>query len=159
MAYSFEQTYTTLDSNLLAAIFPNGDSDNVQDIIDATLLSNPNAEEKDILEALRDDANGTSPTISFSDVYRYTLAEISELNGSGDVVPSTSLTTDEHSVWQWINGAINVNSNDGSDFSDFIREYIAEQYSMRYGTTISGTAKRCHVLGFFYCHRNDISKP
>lgn len=56
MTYSFDQTYTALDTNLLAAIFssaPSGALDAVEDIIDDTLTGNPSATEKDILSAFK----------------------------------------------------------------------------------------------------------
>lgn len=39
------------------------------------------------------------------------------------------------SVWLWVSGARQVNADDSSYFSDFIRDYTTKQYELRYGTT------------------------
>ncbi len=93
------------------------------------------------LEALRAAGN-------YSDVYKYILFHTStfspvlsaytEVNLT-NVQSATPVSGVDDSVWLWTRGAYGVNSDDGSFFSDFIRDYTAEQHFLRYGTAIGST--------------------
>ncbi len=69
-------------------------------------------------------------------LYQYIFEQISDVDSNGNYIPKSTLTSEEQSAWLWVEGAIGVNSNDGEFFSDFIRDYTAEQYQIRYGQTL-----------------------
>lgn len=129
MAYSFDQAFVTLDFDITDQIFPFSSPDAL-DLIYDYAAANPNATEKDILEALHDDVTSNTPTISYADLYRYILAEISQLDAEGYLIPATGV---DKSSWLWVRGAIDVNSNADTYFAQFIRDYTQKQYEIRYG--------------------------
>lgn len=62
---------------------------------------------------------------NWTPVYNYIRSVITD-NGA----PKAGV---DKSVWQWFEGAVKVNSSDGSFFSDFIRDYSEQQQIIRYG--------------------------
>ncbi len=73
---------------------------------------------------------------SYYNVYSTIFDMISDIGPGSEKIPASTLTADEINVWLWLRGAMQVNANDGSYFSDFIREYTAEQYHLRTGETL-----------------------
>jgi hypothetical protein len=133
MAYSFDQVYVPLNSTLLGTL-----SLEVQAIIDGVVSHNSSATELDVLTALYDSAfNGGSPVVEPADIYKYILAEISDIDSNDQMIMGTSLAQADRSSWLWIRGAIGVNSDDGEYFSEFIRNYTNEQFSLREGSQLN----------------------
>lgn len=69
---------------------------------------------------------------NWTPVYNYIFEQITDNYGTANELPKTGV---DKSVWLWVQGATQVNADDGSYFSDFIRDYTTTQYELRYGTT------------------------
>lgn len=145
MAYSFNQTFTGLDSDVLS-VLPGSFSSAALDAIDVVTSNNQSATQKDVIQALYNDVENGTSGVQHEDLYLYVLAEISQytetevwtgnvLHIETSLAPKTSLEQDEQSAWLWVGGAFGVNSDDGGFFSEFIREQTAKQFELRYGTT------------------------
>lgn len=112
MSYNFneEMTLNLNNTNLSASAVT---------LITNYLTTYPGSSSKDILQALYSDVIGSSPTIVHTDLYQYVFEEISQDGGNGNLIPKSGV---DGSAWLWVRGAIQVNSDDGSGFSNFIRD-------------------------------------
>ena len=87
----------------------------------------------ELVSQAQDDALNSSVG-AYTPVYQYIFDLISEVDLSGNNVPSSALDQSEQSVW--LRGALQANADDGSYFSNFIRDYTQAQYTLRYGSTL-----------------------
>ncbi|MGB4058471.1 MAG: hypothetical protein WBK77_10355 [Alphaproteobacteria bacterium] len=72
---------------------------------------------------------------AYTPVYDYIFEAITDGYGTLFESPKDGV---ELSVWQWVNGARDVNTGTGF-FADFIRDYTKAQYELRYGESLSDT--------------------
>ena len=75
-----------------------------------------------------------NPQAAYTPVYDYIYSAISTTDINGHDIAESGV---DKSVWEWVKGARQVNADDGSYFSDFIRDYTSTQYELRYGQTLS----------------------
>lgn len=92
------------------------------------------------LEEMLDDAiNGI---INFHDVYDEVFEYITAGDPSGpNPVPGVDANGNpaDPYVWLWLQGARHINKGEG-EYSDFIREYTATQYEIRFGQPLPADA-------------------
>ena len=69
----------------------------------------------------------------FTPVYEYIFEQITDNYGTENATPKAGV---DKAVWLWVEGAIGVNANDGSFFSNYITDQTARQLELRYGTSL-----------------------
>lgn len=62
-------------------------------------------------------AQGTN---NYSPLYDYIFWSLSDNAGTGNETPKSNV---DKSVWLWVRGARHVNANDGTYFSNYIRDW------------------------------------
>lgn len=80
---------------------------------------------------------GNDPDHNYKPVYQYIFDQITDYTtieletGNYTVAaPKAGLEKSEQSVWIWGQGALGVNSNDNSFFSNYIREWTATEFML-----------------------------
>ena len=72
-----------------------------------------------------------SSTENYAPVYQY-IYDCITISGLYDT-PAAGV---DSSVWEWVAGAKGVNANDGSYFSDYIRDWTTAEYRLRNGNSM-----------------------
>ncbi|MGH1404912.1 MAG: calcium-binding protein, partial [Alphaproteobacteria bacterium] len=131
MPYTFNQAYVPIATDVLDTL-PHSLSVDAQYVINQYVIANPEATQKDVLEALYDDVVSGSLGVEHEDLYLFVFSQMSEVV-DGALVPKSVLGQNEQSAWLWVDGAIGVNTNDNTFFSNYIRDQTIRQFELRYG--------------------------
>lgn len=77
-------------------------------------------------------------TGNYTTVYDFIFQSITDDYGAPSARPKVDPIQGnvDSSVWLWVRGATQVNANDGSFFSDFIRDYTKAQHEFRFGNSL-----------------------
>src|SRR5882724_3526350 len=95
--------------------------------------------DQNTINAIQDAYNAQNLPLAYTLVFNaITTATVTEVPDGAPIVTQAPADGVDPAVWAWVEGAINVNTNSGA-FAQYIRDYTAEQYQLRTGSTLDQT--------------------
>jgi Ca2+-binding RTX toxin-like protein len=94
--------------------------------------------DQDTINAIQDAYNAQNLPLAYTLVFDAISNVTTAVVDGVPVITTSPAAGVDAGVWAWVGGAINVNTNSGA-FAQYIRDYTAEQYSLRTGSTLDPT--------------------
>jgi len=94
--------------------------------------------DQDTINAIQDAYNAQNLPLAYTLVFDAISNVTTAVVDGVPVITTSPAAGVDAGVWAWVGGAINVNTNSGA-FAQYIRDYTAEQYRLRTGSTLDPT--------------------